>query len=87
MGLTADQLQAVIEERFKPVHLTVEDVSGGCGSNFEVTIVSEMFEGKKLLQKHKLVNSLLADEIAQMHAFKQNPYTPEEWAKKQGESS
>ena len=29
----------------------VKDVSGGCGSSFEVLVVSSQFEGKPLLQR------------------------------------
>ena len=31
----------------------VKDVSGGCGSSFEVLVVSSQFEGKPLLQRHR----------------------------------
>lgn len=44
---------------------------GGCGQNFELKIVSAMFEGKTTLQKHRMVNEALKDQIALVHAFSQ----------------
>ncbi|OAD01632.1 hypothetical protein MUCCIDRAFT_88889 [Mucor lusitanicus CBS 277.49] len=52
---------------------------------FEVVIVSPVFEGKRLLARHKLVNEALKEEISKVHAFTQKSYTPEEWEKKKAE--
>jgi stress-induced morphogen len=46
-----------------------------------VVIVSEKFIGKSLLERHRLVNSCLEQEIKQIHAFSQKTYTPEQWEK------
>lgn len=62
--------------------LTVEDVSGGCGSSFDVMCVSAQFQGKSLLQRHRKVNELFAEELrGQIHAFTLKTYTQEEYAK------
>ena len=53
-----------------------------CGQKLEVVIVSPLFEGKGLLQRHRLVNEALADEIAQLHAFSQKTLTPAQWTAK-----
>ncbi|XP_031551540.1 protein BOLA2-like [Actinia tenebrosa] len=75
----------VIEEKlkkeFNPLHLSVEDLSDGCGGKFMVVVVSEKFAGKSLLERHRLVNSCLEEEIKQIHAFSQKTYTPEQWEK------
>jgi len=39
----------------------VKDVSDGCGYKFEVVVVSSQFEGKPLLQRHRLVNEIIID--------------------------
>ncbi|WWD19181.1 hypothetical protein CI109_103639 [Kwoniella shandongensis] len=62
------------------------DTSGNCGSSFSVTIVSRDFAKKLTLARHKLVNQILADEIAALHAFSQKTLTPEQWAKEQGKA-
>ena len=53
-----------------------------CGQKLEVVIVSPLFEGKGLLQRHRLVNEALSDEIAQLHAFSQKTLTPVQWTAK-----
>merc|ERR1711977_335751 len=45
----------------------VKDISGGCGSMFEIYVASDDFKGLTLVKQHKLVKGLLADEIAEMH--------------------
>lgn len=61
----------------------VVDESDGCGGKFNVIIVSKEFEGKSLIQRHRLVNSTLAEELKTIHAFSQKTFTPEQWAKEQ----
>ncbi|KNC75507.1 hypothetical protein SARC_11971, partial [Sphaeroforma arctica JP610] len=61
----------------------VKDISGGCGASFECVIVSSQFQGKAPLARQRAVNAILKDELAEVHAFVQRCYTPEQWAKKQ----
>lgn len=56
-------------------------------THFKVTIVSEDFEGSRLLQRHRKINSLLSAQLAgPVHALALHTYTPQEWLKKQGSS-
>ena len=57
----------------------VTDTSGGCGQNIEVVVVSDVFEGKGLLQRHRAVNECLAEEIATIHSFKLKTHTSKQW--------
>uniref|UniRef100_A0A1B0CYC9 dolichyl-P-Glc:Man9GlcNAc2-PP-dolichol alpha-1,3-glucosyltransferase n=1 Tax=Phlebotomus papatasi TaxID=29031 RepID=A0A1B0CYC9_PHLPP len=57
----------------------VVDESDGCGGKFSVIVVSALFEGKPHLQRHRLVNSALAEELKTIHAFSQKTYTPAQW--------
>lgn len=52
---------------------------------FEAVIVSPIFEMKKPLARHRLVNSALKTEIAAIHAWTPKCFTPEEWEKKQAQ--
>lgn len=61
----------------------VIDESDGCGGKFNCIIVSPQFEGKSILQRHRLVNATLAEELKTIHAFSQKTFTPEQWAKEQ----
>uniref|UniRef100_A0A182QLA4 dolichyl-P-Glc:Man9GlcNAc2-PP-dolichol alpha-1,3-glucosyltransferase n=1 Tax=Anopheles farauti TaxID=69004 RepID=A0A182QLA4_9DIPT len=60
--------------------LEVVDESDGCGGKFRVVVVSSQFQGKPLLQRHRLVNAALEEELKTIHAFSQKTYTPEQWA-------
>jgi stress-induced morphogen len=62
-------------------------VKGGCGQMYEAVIVSPQFEKKTTLARHRLVNTTLKAEIAAIHAWTPKCFTPQEWEKKQSESS
>lgn len=55
-----------------------------CGAKFEIEIVSEQFEGKRLLARHRLVNAALEEEMKQIHALSiKKAMTPEQWKQQQ----
>eukprot|EP00842_Homolaphlyctis_polyrhiza_P006628 jgi/Hompol1/6967/HPOL_000870-RA len=86
-GVSKDHLSALFTEKLTPTFLEITDTSDGCGQSYEVVIVSAAFEGKSLLQRHRMVNDAAKDEIAQIHAFSQvKTYTPEQWAAQQQKS-
>ncbi len=56
------------------------NVPPGSESHFRVTVVSEQFNGKMLVARHRLVNQILADELAgSVHALALHTRTPDEW--------
>uniref|UniRef100_A0A2H1VIB3 SFRICE_005546 n=1 Tax=Spodoptera frugiperda TaxID=7108 RepID=A0A2H1VIB3_SPOFR len=57
----------------------VTDDSDGCGAKFSVLIVSDKFQGKPLLARHRLVNTVLQEELKSIHAFTQKTLTVEQW--------
>ncbi len=76
---TADDLVAKLQsaEQLQPVTLcTVLDESGGCGSKFSLLVVSARFEGVPLLDRHRTVQGILADEMKSIHALQIKAYTP-----------
>jgi BolA family transcriptional regulator, general stress-responsive regulator len=51
-------------------------------SHFSVTVVSEAFAGKSRLERHRMVNAALAEELAgSVHALSVTALTPEERAR------
>ena len=60
---------------------SVEDMSDGCGAKFNALIVSPKFDGIPLLQRHRMVNSVLEDELKSIHAFTMKTYTPQQYEK------
>lgn len=78
---TAEQVERRLKESLDATHVTVLDVSGGCGQSFEVAVVSPQFEGKRLLERHKLVNAALAEEMKSIHALSiKKCWTPQQAA-------
>lgn len=72
-------------------HLEVVNESGnhnvppGSESHFKVVMVSPEFEDKKLVARHRMVNSVLKDELANdLHALAIHTYTEDEWRKRNG---
>jgi stress-induced morphogen len=63
------------------VILNTYSIPGGCGQMYETIIVSSQFANKRSLQRHRAVNTALKQEIAAMHAWSAQCYTPEEWEK------
>ncbi|XP_009112150.1 protein BOLA2 [Brassica rapa] len=80
MGVTKEQVEASLTSKLNPVHLEVIDTSGGCGASFAVEIVSEEFEGKRLLERHRMVNAALEEEMKEIHALSiKKAQTPQQW--------
>lgn len=68
MGVTKEDVEAAITSALSPSNLVVTDTSGGCGASYEIEVVSEKFEGKRLLERHRMVNTALASHMAEIHA-------------------
>ncbi|XP_073145638.1 protein BOLA2 isoform X3 [Henckelia pumila] len=66
----------------------VVDISGGCGASFTVEIVSEQFVGKRLLERHRMVNTALAEEMKEIHALSiTKALTDEQWEQQETQKS
>lgn len=60
-------------------HLAMKDVEDTAETHFSLQIVSEMFEGKTTMQRHRLVYSALASELEQgLHSLSLKTKTPAE---------
>ncbi|KAL6441382.1 hypothetical protein ACFW04_003541 [Cataglyphis niger] len=59
----------------------VVDESDGCGAKFSVVVVSNLFQGKPTLQRHRLVYGVLEEELKAIHAISVTTLTPEQWEK------
>lgn len=83
-------IQAVIAEKlasaFEPIHLEVineshnHNVPSGSESHFKVVIASAKFEGDRLIKRHRAINNVLSDELAnRIHALALHTYSAQEW--------
>ncbi len=58
----------------------MHNVAPGSESHFKVIIVSDHFNGQRLLQRHRAVNRTLAEELSDhIHALAIHTYTEKEW--------
>ena len=81
---------AVLEEKlrkgFNSVHfLDVKDMSDGCGSKFKIILVSDDFNGVRLIERHRMVNGdsgVLAGIMSNVHAMEMKTWTSEQYEKK-----
>ncbi|KAK8942976.1 hypothetical protein KSP39_PZI009600 [Platanthera zijinensis] len=86
MGVTKRDVAAAITSSLNPSYLEVIDTSGGCGASFDVEVVSEKFEGKRLLERHRLVNASLAEQMPHIHALSiKKALPPSMWKPQPGE--
>ena len=62
----------------------MHNVPAGSESHFKLTLVTDAFEGKMLVARHKMIYQLLAEELENgVHALALHTYTPDEWAARQ----
>ncbi len=51
-------------------------------SHFKLVVVSGYFVDLKLIERHRFINKLFAEELKFIHALAIHTYTPDEWSKK-----
>lgn len=79
-------ITAKLTATFKPTHLEVinesknHNVPKGSETHFKVIVVADSFADQSLLNRHRAVNSALADELkAGVHALSIIAKTPQQW--------
>ncbi|XP_065861899.1 sufE-like protein 1, chloroplastic/mitochondrial [Euphorbia lathyris] len=90
IGSRGKRIKEILERELKPIELEVEDVSyqhaGHAGvrgsdgeTHFNLKVVSQEFEGKSLVKRHRLVYGLLQEELQSgLHALSIVANTPAE---------
>ncbi|CAI5738833.1 unnamed protein product [Hyaloperonospora brassicae] len=79
-GTEAEQaMHVALQQQLKAEHVKVTDVSGGCGSMFDVEVVSAQFAGQSRVKQHRMVNEVLKNEIKNMHGLTIRTMTPEQF--------
>jgi len=85
-GPVQSTIQDKIKSSLQPVYLDVinesymHNVPKGSESHFKVTVVSDAFEGKPLIKRHRMVNEILKEELQNLiHALTITAKTPAQW--------
>lgn len=82
-------IETKLTDQLRPLYLLVQNESHLHGtasddSHYKVIAVCEQFDGMRLLQRHRTINKVLADELAgPVHALALHVYSPDEWQKLQ----
>ncbi|KAF9651216.1 hypothetical protein BDM02DRAFT_3080952, partial [Thelephora ganbajun] len=58
-----------LTKELEPSELLVQDVSGGCGSFYAITIASEKLKGLPILKQHRRIKDVLKDDMAGLHGL------------------
>lgn len=82
-------LENKLQQAFNPSVLNIENESQmhsgpATESHYKITLVSDEFEGKMLLARHRMINSLLKEELESIHALSLHTLTPKEYTDKGG---
>ena len=78
--VSPDQVASMIKGGLPDAEVQVQDLTGG-GDHYQVVVVSSLFEGKALVQRHQLVYKALQQAMSSeaIHALTMKTYTPQDW--------
>ncbi len=81
-----EQITQTLSNALRPTHLDVINESGmhnvpkGSETHFKVVAVSDQFSEQSLVNRHRMINALLAEQLAgDVHALSLQTMTPDEW--------
>ncbi len=79
--VSPDQVEVMIKGGLPDAQVQVQDLTGG-GDHYQVVVVSSLFEGKSLVQRHQLVYRALNQAMSSeaIHALSMKTFTPQDWA-------
>ena len=80
--ITPEEIKATLSKALPVSLVEAQDLTGG-GDHWQVIIVSAAFEGKGLVEQHRMVNEALKEAIGdqRIHALALKTYSPAQWEK------
>jgi stress-induced morphogen len=80
--ITPEEIKQTLSKALPVSLIETQDLTGG-GDHWQVIIVSPAFEGKGLIEQHRMVNDALKDPISdqRIHALALKTYSPAQWEK------
>jgi stress-induced morphogen len=76
---SAKQIKTTLESQFSESKVTVDDLTG-TSDHFQVTIVSDDFEGLSPIERHRKVYAALGPDVGgAIHALSIKAYTLDQW--------
>ena len=82
MIITPEEIKEIVGKAFPVQLIETQDLTGG-GDHWQLIIVSPAFEGKGLIDQHRMVNDALKVPLAdqRIHALALKTYSPVQWEK------
>jgi acid stress-induced BolA-like protein IbaG/YrbA len=80
--ITPDEIKTTLAHALPVSLVETQDLTGG-GDHWQVILVSSAFEGKGLIEQHRMVNDALKEPLAdqRIHALSLKTYSPAQWEK------
>ena len=80
--ITPEEIKQTLSKALPVTLVETQDLTGG-GDHWQLIIVSSAFEGKGLLEQHRIVNEALKEPLAdqRIHALALKTYSPAQWEK------
>jgi len=78
--ISSDEIKLALSKALPISVIETQDLTGG-GDHWQLIIVSSAFEGKGLVEQHRMVNELLKAPLAdqRIHALSLKTYSPAQW--------
>ncbi|MGH7872946.1 MAG: BolA family protein [Candidatus Binatia bacterium] len=80
--ITAEEIKATLAQTLPVSLVETQDLTGG-GDHWQLIVVSPAFEGKGLIDQHRLVNEALKVPMGdqRIHALSLKTFSPAQWEK------
>jgi len=78
------ELQVLLDKGFPGATIQLDNPQGD-GEHYQLLVVSDLFQGKSLVERHQMVYQALGDAMrGAVHALALKTYTPSQWVKARG---
>ena len=80
--ITPEEIKETVAKAIPVQLIETQDLTGG-GDHWQLIVVSPAFEGKGLIDQHRMVNDALKVPLAdqRIHALALKTYSPGQWEK------
>lgn len=80
--ISAEEIKQTLTKTLPVTLVETQDLTGG-GDHWQLIIVSPAFEGKGLLEQHRMVNEALKEPMSdqRIHALSLKTFSPAQWDK------
>ncbi|HVO95313.1 MAG TPA: BolA/IbaG family iron-sulfur metabolism protein [Terriglobales bacterium] len=80
--ISAEEIKATLSQSLPVSLVETQDLTGG-GDHWQLIVVSPAFEGKGLIEQHRMVNEALKVPMSdqRIHALSLKTFSPAQWEK------